>query len=157
MSSTATADLEVFCNTLPCQERLTEVVLLEYARTCRIPGNHPLKQLLTKLLSDEIFLSSPISSPAHTIAHHLSVSKLNLHSIEQQADISLHEILEFKAPKVNLGPSLGAAGTRSESQIRMARSHTLEVLASIPDGQPIAFTDGSALGNPGPCGAALAQ
>ena len=34
MSSTATADLEVFCNTLPCQERLTEVVLLEYAQTC---------------------------------------------------------------------------------------------------------------------------
>ena len=93
MTSTATADLEVFCNTLPCRERLTEVVLLEYARTCRIPGNHPLKQLMTKLLSDEVFINSPISSPAHTIAHLLSVSKLNLHRIEQVADISLQETL----------------------------------------------------------------
>ena len=106
------------------------------------------------MLSDEAFINSPICSPAHTIAHLLSVSKLNLHRIEQATDISLQEILEFKAPNTNLGPSLGAAGSRTEAQIRMARSHTLEALASIPDGQPIAFTDGSALGNPGPCGAA---
>jgi ribonuclease HI len=109
---------------------------------------------MTKLLSDEVFINSPISSPAHTIAHLLSVSKLNLHRIEQVADISLQETLDFKAPNTNLGPSLGAAGSRTDSQIKKARSHTLEVLASIPDGQPIAFTDGSALGNPGPCGAA---
>lgn len=154
MSSTATADLEVFCNTPPCLVRLHEVVLLEYARTCRISGNHPLKQLLTKLLADEVFIKSSTRSPAHTTAHLLSISKLNLHQIEQVADVSLQQILDFKAPSTNFGPSLGAAGTRTESQIKKARDHTLQVLAGIPDGQPIAFTDGSALGNPGPCGAA---
>ena len=93
-------------------------------------------------------LLTHLSALQHTIAHLLSVSKLNLYRIEQATDISLQEILEFKAPNTNLGPSLGAAGSRTEAQNRMARSHTLEALASIPDGQPIAFTDGSALGNP---------
>ncbi len=49
---------------------------------------------------------------------------------------------------------MDSAGTRTVEQKTIARAHADNLLQAIPDRTPIIFTDGSALGNPGACGAA---
>ncbi len=49
---------------------------------------------------------------------------------------------------------LGRSGRRSAEQANLAKVKTREYLNSLPNTTLIVFTDGSALGNPGPCGAA---
>ena len=49
--------------------------------------------------------------------------------------------------------SYGSAGKRSVEQSEAARKDALALIAAVPDGAVIIFTDGSSLGNPGPCGA----
>jgi len=58
--------------------------------------------------------------------------------------------LLFRPPR-SLG--LGSAGKRTEAQQQAARDYGQRLLASIPATALIAFTDGSAKPNPGPCGA----
>ena len=134
--------------------KLQELVLLEYARLCRIPGNHPLKDLLNTLLADKNFITSKLNSPAHTISHLISTTHLKPHTVHQILEVPLKQSLEFKPPLVVMGPALGAAGNRTTEQITAARQHTIQTLAGFGEDDALAFTDGSALGNPGPCGAA---
>ena len=49
---------------------------------------------------------------------------------------------------------LGSSGKRSAEQARLAKITTADYLSKLPNTTLIVFTDGSALGNPGPCGAA---
>ncbi len=49
---------------------------------------------------------------------------------------------------------MGSAGTKTAEQKTIAQAHADNLLRAIPDRTPIIFTDGSALGNPGACGAA---
>jgi ribonuclease HI len=154
MASTSTSQLEVFCNTLPVALKLQELVLLEYARLCRIPGNHPLKMLLNSLLIDNDFIKAKINSPAHTISHLIATTHLKPHTVQPILEVPLKQLLEFRPPQVVMGPALGAAGNRTREQITAARQHTIQTLAGFGDDEVLAFTDGSALGNPGPCGAA---
>ena len=154
MKSTSTAQLEVVCNVPPIALRLQEIVVLEFARTCRIPGPHPLKVLLNTLLSDQSFMSNRIRSPAHTLFQIIATSHLRPHTVEPLLDVPLKQLLEFKSITTDWGPDVGAAGTRTREQIHTARRHTLDTLSELDEDQVVAFSDGSALGNPGPCGAA---
>lgn len=47
----------------------------------------------------------------------------------------------------------GSAGTRTAAQAAAAKAQATQDLAAIPEGTPVAFTDGACRGNPGPCGA----
>ena len=47
----------------------------------------------------------------------------------------------------------GNSSSRTDSQKAAARAHAKALLAAVPDGDAVAYTDGSALGNPGPAGA----
>lgn len=51
--------------------------------------------------------------------------------------------------------SFGSSSSRSVAQARAAKQHTANTLSNIPPHEPIIFSDGSALTNPGPCGAAV--
>jgi len=51
------------------------------------------------------------------------------------------------------GSGFGSAGTRTAAQAAMAADAATKLLASLPAGTVVAFTDGSCRGNPGPAGA----
>ncbi len=58
-------------------------------------------------------------------------------------------------PEVSLIPEgLDSAGTRTAEQKTIAQAHVDNLLQAIPNRTPITFTEGSAHGNPGACGAA---
>ncbi len=61
--------------------------------------------------------------------------------------------LKSNIPAIQWGPeNLGSSKTQTTTQAAVARAHTQSTLEDIPIGQPIIFMDGSALGNPDPCG-----
>ncbi len=51
---------------------------------------------------------------------------------------------------------LGSANTRTKEQAQLANRLTTEYLTNLAANSVVGFTDGSALGNPGPCGAGAA-
>ena len=57
--------------------------------------------------------------------------------------------LLFRSPRTK---GLGSAGRRSEAQQLEAQAYGQKLLAAVPPSSLIAFTDGSASPNPGPCG-----
>ncbi|MBX2796622.1 MAG: reverse transcriptase-like protein [Myxococcales bacterium] len=50
------------------------------------------------------------------------------------------------------GRGFGKAGTRSAGQAAAAKAQARQLLADLPEGTVIAFTDGACHGNPGPAG-----
>lgn len=67
------------------------------------------------------------------------------------ADIAALDLLSSFGPKKATG--LGSAGKRSAAQKKAAKDYGDRLVASIPPSSLVAFTDGSANPNPGPCGA----
>ena len=59
----------------------------------------------------------------------------------------------FKCPKLEKG--FGNASTRSAAQRKLAREYAERIIAQMDPAGTIAYTDGSALGNPGPSGAGV--
>ena len=51
------------------------------------------------------------------------------------------------------GSRYGSAGSRSDKQKAAARAYARRLIESVPEGDIICYTDGSALDNPGPAGA----
>ena len=60
-----------------------------------------------------------------------------------------------KAPDIYINKTkYGSAGKRTMEQKKLALADAKKRITELPDKQPVYFTDGSALNNPGPCGAA---
>lgn len=51
------------------------------------------------------------------------------------------------------GSGFGKAGTRTKQQAAMAADAARQLIASLPEGTAVAYTDGACKGNPGPAGA----
>jgi ribonuclease HI len=87
----------------------------------------------------------------------MALNRYNISSdlpVEPSPQDSINRI-HFSPPQsFNMDLSLGSSGDRSAHQRAAAHKLITDQLISIPSGDPIIFTDGSALGNPGPCGAA---
>jgi ribonuclease HI len=67
------------------------------------------------------------------------------------ADVAALDLLSSFGPKAATG--LGSAGKRSAAQKKAAKDYGNRLLASVLPHSLVAFTDGSANPNPGPCGA----
>jgi ribonuclease HI len=67
------------------------------------------------------------------------------------ADIAALDLLSSFGPKLATG--LGSAGKRSAAQKKAAKAYGDRLVASVLPNSLVAFTDGSANPNPGPCGA----
>ena len=97
------------------------------------------------------------SSPLHTILRTIKDLHLEEHltSIEDRPNASAPQYLDLKRPCVHRGPDIGKAKKNWSDMDKMeAHIHVLKEVLNVPANCPIAFTDGSALGNPGPCGGA---
>ena len=156
MPGTSTTALEILTGTVPLDLALSEVLCQETARLQTHTMDFPLLALITNLCQNNTFMSAG-SSPLHTILrtiHDLDLEK-HLTSIECRPSSSAPQYLDLKRPYVHRGPDIGKAKRNWSDIDKMeAHIHVLKEVLNVPANCPISFTDGSALGNPGPCGGA---
>ena len=101
------------------------------------------------------YLTSGVHSPLHTMLRTVNDLELQLTSIESFPVASAYHSLNLKRPIVHEGPVVGKPKKDwTEREKIEASIHVLKEVLDVPDNCSIAFTDGSALGNPGPCGGA---
>jgi len=60
-----------------------------------------------------------------------------------------------KGGRKGRGSGFGSAGSRSQAQKRAAAEAARDLLASLPEGTHVAYTDGACRGNPGPAGSGV--
>jgi ribonuclease HI len=158
MNNSSAASLEVLTSTPPLQLRLQESIILTFCQIFAQPDNSPLRSLVLKLLHDPTHLNHRIITPIHMfqMAKRQLIPHLDLNSVEKIYHESIEDVLN---PPIQLSAfpqcsiNLGNSGNRTQHQIEAAREHALKYLSSVKN-DTVIFTDGSALGNPGPCGAA---
>ncbi len=152
-TSTSAAHLEAFTNTLPLELKLQETLMMEWTRLLRSEDNFPPKQLVIALQSNREFLEkypTTFCSKAILIQQDL---KINISNLEPLPKDSYTRILHFKRPIIHPKPNINKPKRDwTEQDNSIAKKHTKDQVAKLTDAH-IAFTDGSALGNPGPCGA----
>ena len=151
----ATASLEVLTCTPPLDLLLSEVLCQEAARLQRHSAEFPLLTLVNQLASHPRFLKSSIRSPLHSILNTIHDLDLSLGNIEKLPTRPLQSHLDLHQPTIHKGPvRLTKKSEWSDHDKFMAKVYVLNEVLDIPPDIPVAFTDGSALGNPGPCGGA---
>ena len=152
-----TSALEVLSGIMPLSLRLEEVLLQEYIRIMQKPVADPLRCQITSLISDPLHLETKVTSPIHHLNRLIRqmekkdrfITPLVRIDTPSQQDITL-PVLD----KINITEEdLGRSGTRTAEQTARAKQLTTDFINNLPNTTLIAFTDGSALGNPGPCGA----
>ncbi len=152
-NGTPTEAMEILTNISPIQLRLKETTCLEFLRLCRKPENHPSFTILNNPCARAKYLQ--VQTPVNIMKANLyNVAKdINPASLEKypSCDPSLSTEAPIKAD-LDVGSDLGSSHSRSREQIQQARTQCADYLSNLPN-SIVAFTDGSALGNPGPCGA----
>ena len=148
--------LNVLCNVLPLNLRLQEVLIQEYIRITRKPSDDLCKALLIQLMNCPVHLDHRIITPVHMLKMAIRrtlKTDVNL-SVEPLPRHTLQDL--FLTPP-NVVPVVtdyvGNSKNRSAEQADRATEVVCQFLTTLPSTCVIAFTDGSALTNPGPCGA----
>ena len=146
----------MLCNVLPLNLRLQEVLIQEYIRITRKPSDDLLKALLIQLMNCPVHLDHRIITPVHMLKMAIRrtlKTDVNL-SVEPLPRHTLQDL--FLTPP-NVVPVVtdyvGNSKNRSVEQADWATEVVRKFLTTLPSLCVIAFTDGSALTNPGPCGA----
>ena len=150
--------LNTITNIIPIDLRLDEILLNSYLKIARKEDNNHLKIKINRLLQDPKFMDHKIITPIHKLSMVLRTipSDINISNVEKQLHISITSCLAPKATGIDYTPGIfGSSGTRSSYQAEAALKTAKYYLANTK-GDIVAFTDGSALGNPGPCGAGSA-
>ncbi len=142
---------------MPLWMRLDAVLQHEYARICRRPSDHFLRLLVCDLLGNTLHLNHRVLSPIHILKSALRQADFDedLFQRVEPAHVMSLSRLKSDIPAIHWGPeNVGSSKTWTATLAAAARAHTQLILENICIGQPIIFTEGSALGNPGACGAA---
>ncbi len=154
--STPTVTLEVLTHTTPLRLRLQEVLLSEYGRIQCLNTEDALKHLIDSLMNDDKFLDHRQLTPVHMLKMALKDAPVTryIHGTETAVQDNMDRLLQATPRIHGTDIALGSSRDRTQDQIQAAQREAQSTIARIPEGQPLAFTDGSALGNPGACGAA---
>ncbi len=155
LNSTPVESLEVLAGFLPIRLRIQEVASHEYIRILRKPDDHPLRKLFNP---DVPVSTSSISTPSDVLksyVHCLTKRSIDVAKVEKEHICDPQEVVCIR--KETLAWSdLGNSRTRTSDQIKRAQTITKEYISGLDQNSIIAYTDGSALTNPGPCGAGAA-
>ena len=154
MGTTATAALEIIAGCMPIQCRLDVVLETEI---CKILAKDPTDELHQAVHQGLTSLSGhTILTPLHIYKSIIArfPHKEYLNNLEKEPVDSLDRLLYSSANIEERITGLGSTGSRDKEQAARARSAAEEYINNIPPSAIITYTDGSALGNPGPCGSA---
>ena len=156
MDKTSCAALEVLTNTFPLDIRYQMVLINSFLQILRKRNSSKLRDKIIRLANDSKFLNPNIITPIHRF---LMASRdlldfdpitIEPHVYETMEEINL-PTLESVITEENLGNSKDRTSDQQSRAQEIAKKYIAEAGNDI-----IAFTDGSATPNPGPCGAGIA-
>ncbi len=152
LNSTPTNSLEVISGCMPLNLRLKETLAQEYVRIMRKPDDSLIKQSLHQSLSHPFTPGIPMAAHLMQAAYRPTSRTIDIQKVETEPSL-----LTTFSSQITTRPitdrELGSSTNRTQEQILLAQSATTAHLSQLPPSTLIAFTDGSALHNPGPCGA----
>jgi len=146
--------MEVAAGLLPIDLRLEEIAVRELAKIQAKKVTHPLKKKLEDLLQDE-------TTPIHVSPLALAVSqakdvetttKVSTKLIEPELDYEVGSLYRSRT-RPEYWNRLGSSKSRTKEQEELGKETILDLMMEAPQGSALAFTDGSCITNPGPCGA----
>ena len=154
MYGTPSNSLEVIARVVPLDIRLENSLLCTFLRISR-NNKLPLKNKIITLLNDSHFMDYRVLTSLHMFR--TASKQVDLNNVEPVIHMSMEHLTTSNPHAVNIEDfkNFGSSSNRTDSQKEAALLKTLDYLASTRN-DIIAFTDGSALGNPGPCGAGTA-
>ena len=160
LNSTPTSALEVLTNVLPIRLRLQELLCYEYIRLLRKEDNNPIRAIALYDQNNIKATSNPqLILPAQMMlcAIRPTARRINLSDMDRDPkyDPDLLCCRSFSRKALSLD-QLSNSKTRTDEQANKAKTVAAEYINNINKNSLICFTDGSALGNPGPCDAGAA-
>ena len=162
LPSTAGTDVaEVAAGIPPIDLHLTENAIRELAKIQAKSTTRPVKALLNSMNQTELTQSTTrlVISPlrlALTQAKEMEkTTGIDIQMIEPEPEYEEGCVaMTSSAPKY--WSRLGSSKSRTTEQQEMGKELVMDMMMEAPEGTAFAFTDGSCLTNPGPCGAGAA-
>ena len=139
-------------HTQPLDIRLQCNLMNTLLQIMRKPATSALKVKLLNLQYDVHFISANVRSPVGHFAR--ATSSLADFIPEPFVFETMEDILSPPINAVITKEKIGSSGNRTEEQMKRAQEKANEYLAQTAN-DIVVFTDGSALPNPGPCGAGV--
>ena len=156
MQGTPANALEVITGIIPLDLRLDQILLCTYLRLSR-NNKLFLNTKIELLLGNKDFMDHKILTSLHKFTMASKNLSKNLNKVETFTQYSLEHLITPNPIAVNLDDftKFGSSNSRTIIQRDAALNNAIEYIQTTAN-DIIAFTDGSALGNPGPCGAGAA-
>ena len=150
--------LEVLTGTPPLKQRLEQSLINEFSKILAKSSSDPLKSLILKLKDDKLHMDKKILSPLHIVKSVLREIGTTIEELETNIEKSVPRVYSTnkvcpKVVKIDDG-KWSRSGERTIQQVILAKVTITNYVSNLAETTLIAFTDGSALGNPGPCGSA---
>ncbi|MEW8548508.1 MAG: reverse transcriptase domain-containing protein, partial [Candidatus Thiodiazotropha sp.] len=153
-ASSSREALEVAAGIPPLDLRLTEMSIREIAKINAKSIEHPLKLQLNQCMGQEPgrkFIG-PLDLALSQAAEMQQYTNISISMIQPEPAYNPGDLVRtLKHPKY--WSQLGSSKSRSTEQQEKGKGIIQQLLLEAPARSSIAFTDGSCLGNPGPCGA----
>ena len=158
MYGTPAAALEVITGVIPLDLRLDQILMSFFLRITSLSGSL-LHEKIKILLNDSNFMDHRILTTLHKfkMVSRLLNKKHDLDNIEPSLNMKVENYISSKMSISNSNKqnAFGSSNKRTEEQKSKALSSAIGYISKTGE-DIVAFTDGSALSNPGPCGAGAA-
>lgn len=146
--------LEVEAAVMPIDLRIEEIAVREIAKIQSKSVREPIRQQLAKYEEQDHqdTYITPMGKALNQAAEMEKEIGINIKLIEPEFTYRLGET-SMTMTRPSYWNRLGSSKSRSEEQKQMCKVVVDELMLKSGQNQAVAFTDGSCLGNPGPCGA----
>ena len=147
------AAVEVEAGVRPLELRREELAIRQAARIMMKGDQECIKVSWDSFLDHEEAEQkiSPFGKMNIQVADMLSNTRVNLNGLEKE--FNYLESLQPSKQRPEYWTGLGSSKSRTGEQEKLSREIIGDLIEKCDAGTVIAFTDGSCLGNPGPCGA----
>ena len=146
--------LEVTSGIPPIDLRFSEIAVREVAKINAKSTDHPLKLQLNQCI-EQVPGSrciGPINLALSQAAEMQQTTNISINMIQPEPAYNPGDLVRI-IQQPNYWSQLGSSKNRTSVQQEMGQNIIHELLSEAPDRSCFAFTDGSCLENPGPCGA----
>ena len=145
--------LEVEAGVKPLELRREELAIRQAAKIMSKENDSCINKCWNSFTESEIIERkiSPFGKMNIQVADMVSNTGISLHCLEKEFNYS--ETLQPSKRQPEYWQNLGSSKSRTKNQEAQSREIIEKIINGCDEKTVIAFTDGSCLGNPGPCGA----
>ena len=155
MNKSSNSSVQILAQVLPLDIKLDRNLIMSFLNILRKPPGNCLRDLVVQILTEESTSRGIITPVTKFRMASQYLLDFDTQLIEKLHIERIQDILHTPPTLEAFDTGLGTAGTRSPDQKTKALKLACDRIAAA-DNNVVIFTDGSALGNPGPCGAGAA-